>query len=137
MLRSPLLLFTLLIFPLLAADTPLPKPEAFHIYLLCGQSNMAGRGTDIQLGGNLDMRLKTALKGDETPDQVALFETFARQAAIAIDNSRLLVTLIRKNQQLQQAQEQLTRRVRDLELLFELERATAHAMDNCSSCRAT
>ncbi len=36
-------------------------------------TNMAGRGTDIQLGGNLDMRLKSGLKGDETPDQVALF----------------------------------------------------------------
>jgi preprotein translocase subunit SecA len=34
-------------------------------------TNMAGRGTDIQLGGNLDMRLKAALKGDETPEQVA------------------------------------------------------------------
>ncbi len=34
-------------------------------------TNMAGRGTDIQLGGNLDMRLKAALKGDETPDQTA------------------------------------------------------------------
>ncbi len=34
-------------------------------------TNMAGRGTDIQLGGNLDMRLKSALKGDETPDQIA------------------------------------------------------------------
>lgn len=39
-----LLLLAVLIFPLLAADTPLPKPDAFHIYLLCGQSNMAGRG---------------------------------------------------------------------------------------------
>jgi preprotein translocase subunit SecA len=35
-------------------------------------TNMAGRGTDIQLGGNLDMRLKSALKGDETPDQIAM-----------------------------------------------------------------
>jgi preprotein translocase subunit SecA len=34
-------------------------------------TNMAGRGTDIQLGGNLDMRVKAALKGDETPDQIA------------------------------------------------------------------
>ena len=34
-------------------------------------TNMAGRGTDIQLGGNLDMRLKNMLKGDETPEQVA------------------------------------------------------------------
>ena len=35
-------------------------------------TNMAGRGTDIQLGGNLDMRMKAALKGDETPEQIAL-----------------------------------------------------------------
>ena len=33
-------------------------------------TNMAGRGTDIQLGGNVDMRLKEVLKGDETPEQV-------------------------------------------------------------------
>lgn len=56
-----------------------------------------------------------------------ILSVLAKQAAVAIDNSRLLITLIRKNQQLQQAQEQLTRRVRDLELLFELERSTAHA----------
>ena len=35
-------------------------------------TNMAGRGTDIQLGGNVDMRVKAALKGDETPDQIAV-----------------------------------------------------------------
>jgi preprotein translocase subunit SecA len=34
-------------------------------------TNMAGRGTDIQLGGNVDMRLKETLKGDETPEQIA------------------------------------------------------------------
>lgn len=33
-------------------------------------TNMAGRGTDIQLGGNLEMRLKEILKGDETEAQV-------------------------------------------------------------------
>ena len=33
-------------------------------------TNMAGRGTDIQLGGNVDMRLKQMLKGDETPEQI-------------------------------------------------------------------
>ncbi len=33
-------------------------------------TNMAGRGTDIQLGGNPDMRLKNILKGDETPEQI-------------------------------------------------------------------
>ncbi len=33
-------------------------------------TNMAGRGTDIQLGGNLEMRLKEILKGDETPEEI-------------------------------------------------------------------
>ncbi len=34
-------------------------------------TNMAGRGTDIQLGGNPDMKLKERLSGDETPEQYA------------------------------------------------------------------
>ena len=33
-------------------------------------TNMAGRGTEIQLGGNPDMKLKALLKGDETPEQI-------------------------------------------------------------------
>ena len=33
-------------------------------------TNMAGRGTDIQLGGNVEMRLREALKGDETEKQI-------------------------------------------------------------------
>ncbi len=33
-------------------------------------TNMAGRGTDIQLGGNLEMRLQETLKGEETPEQI-------------------------------------------------------------------
>ncbi len=33
-------------------------------------TNMAGRGTDIQLGGNPDMKLKSLLKGDETDEQI-------------------------------------------------------------------
>lgn len=34
-------------------------------------TNMAGRGTDIQLGGNLDMRLKEILKGEESEAEIA------------------------------------------------------------------
>jgi preprotein translocase subunit SecA len=41
-------------------------------------TNMAGRGTDIQLGGNLDMRVKAALNGSETPEQI---EALRRQIA--------------------------------------------------------
>lgn len=69
-------------------------------------------------------------------DDAEILSVLAKQAAVAIDNSRLLVTLIRKNQQLGQAQEQLTRRVRDLELLFELERSTAHARSHEELARA-
>ena len=34
-------------------------------------TNMAGRGTDIQLGGNPEMKLQEILKGDETPEQIS------------------------------------------------------------------
>jgi preprotein translocase subunit SecA len=33
-------------------------------------TNMAGRGTDIKLGGSADLMLKTQLKGDETPQEI-------------------------------------------------------------------
>lgn len=42
-------------------------------------TNMAGRGTDIQLGGNADMRLKEILKGDETPEQIAALKEKIKQ----------------------------------------------------------
>ena len=42
-------------------------------------TNMAGRGTDIQLGGNLDMRLKELLKGDETPEQISVLKNKIKQ----------------------------------------------------------
>jgi preprotein translocase subunit SecA len=48
-------------------------------------TNMAGRGTDIQLGGNVDMRLKAALKGDETPDQIAQLK---RQITVDIEQKK-------------------------------------------------
>ena len=34
-------------------------------------TNMAGRGTDIQLGGNYDMRLKEILTGNESEEEIA------------------------------------------------------------------
>jgi preprotein translocase subunit SecA len=48
-------------------------------------TNMAGRGTDIQLGGNLDMRLKQIAKGDETPDQIT---NLKKQLAADIEDKR-------------------------------------------------
>ena len=42
-------------------------------------TNMAGRGTDIQLGGNVDMRLKQMLKGDETKEQIEALRNKIKQ----------------------------------------------------------
>src|SRR5207248_4241267 len=75
-------------------NTRYPAQEAF-IIAQAGQpgnvtiaTNVAGRGTDIQLGGNLDMRLKADLAGIEDPA-----EREARAAAIRaeIDVAREVV----------------------------------------------
>lgn len=50
------------------------KPGAITI-----ATNMAGRGTDIQLGGNLDMHLQEVLKGDETPEQIEKLKSQIKQ----------------------------------------------------------
>ncbi|HMA92963.1 MAG TPA: GAF domain-containing protein, partial [Polyangiaceae bacterium] len=60
-----------------------------------------------------------------TVDDEELLVALSTQAAIAIDNSRLVLRLKEKNRQLLDTQLALERRVRDLQLLFELERATA------------
>lgn len=52
-------------------------------------TNMAGRGTDIQLGGNPDMKLKDMLKGDETPEQVAELKAKI-EAEVAADKEKVL-----------------------------------------------
>ncbi len=52
-------------------------------------TNMAGRGTDIQLGGNPDMKLKDALKGDETEEQIAELKAKI-EAEVAADKEKVL-----------------------------------------------
>ncbi len=47
-------------------------------------TNMAGRGTDIQLGGNLDMRLEQEIPEDATPEQSAAIEQTIK-AEIAVN----------------------------------------------------
>jgi signal transduction histidine kinase len=67
-------------------------------------------------------------KGAEFSDEdEAILVALSTQAAVAIDNSRLFLSLIQKNKQLLDTKEQLERRVRDLELLFDLEYSTARA----------
>jgi signal transduction histidine kinase/putative methionine-R-sulfoxide reductase with GAF domain len=62
-----------------------------------------------------------------THDDEAIASALSTQAAVAIDNSRLVLSLIQKNRQLIDTKEQLERKFRELSLLFELERATARA----------
>jgi signal transduction histidine kinase len=62
-----------------------------------------------------------------TSEDEAILAALSTQAAVAIDNSRLFLSLIQKNHQLLTTKEQLERRVTDLQLLFELERSMARA----------
>lgn len=62
-----------------------------------------------------------------TAEDEAILSALSTQAAVAIDNSRLFLSLIQKNRQLLETKVQLEHRVKDLELLFELERSSARA----------
>lgn len=52
-------------------------------------TNMAGRGTDIQLGGNPDMKLHELLKGDETPEEIEKLKKKI-QEEISADKEKVL-----------------------------------------------
>ncbi len=52
-------------------------------------TNMAGRGTDIQLGGNPDMKLKELLTGEETEAQKAELKAKI-EAEVAADKEKVL-----------------------------------------------
>ncbi|HVY32416.1 MAG TPA: GAF domain-containing protein [Polyangiaceae bacterium] len=62
-----------------------------------------------------------------TTEDENILSALSTQAAVAIDNSRLFLSLIQKNKQLLDTKGELERRLRDLSLLFELERATGRA----------
>jgi GAF domain-containing protein len=65
--------------------------------------------------------------GEFTDDDANILAALATQAAVSIDNSRLFMSVTQKNIQLLDTTEQLEHRVRDLKLLFDLERAMARA----------
>jgi signal transduction histidine kinase/putative methionine-R-sulfoxide reductase with GAF domain len=65
--------------------------------------------------------------GEFTDDDADILAALATQAAVSIDNSRLFMSVTQKNIQLLDTKEQLEHRVRDLKLLFDLERAMGHA----------
>lgn len=68
------------------------------------------------------------LAGQEfSGEDESILSALSTQAAVAIDNSRLFLSLIQKNKQLLDTTDQLERKLQDLSLLFELERRTARA----------
>jgi signal transduction histidine kinase len=64
-------------------------------------------------------------RGEFTDDDADILAALATQAAVSIDNSRLFMSVTKKNIQLLDTKEQLEHRVRDLKLLFDLEHAMA------------
>lgn len=89
--------------------------------LACPLKNHLGRTIGV-------IQVLNRKRGEEfTAEDEALLTALSTQAAVAIDNSRLFLSLIQKNKQLLDTKDQLVRKLRDLELLFDLERATARA----------
>jgi signal transduction histidine kinase len=66
--------------------------------------------------------------GPFTEEDVELLGALASQASIAIENSQLYLSVVRKNVQLLETQEKLERRMRELDLLFEVEQQTSAAV---------
>lgn len=64
---------------------------------------------------------------DFSADDEGMLASLATQAAISIDNARLFLSVVQKNAQLRDAQQQLERKVAQLNLLFDLESAMARA----------
>lgn len=71
-----------------------------------------------------------------TEEDESILVALSTQAAVAIDNSRLFLSLIQTNRQLLDAKDQLERGVRENVLLLELERATARAHSVQEVCQA-
>jgi preprotein translocase subunit SecA len=51
-------------------------------------TNMAGRGTDIKLGGNAEMMVQQQLTGDETPEQIEALQIAVKEQ-VARDNEKV------------------------------------------------
>jgi signal transduction histidine kinase len=65
--------------------------------------------------------------GPFSDHDAVILAALSTQAAIAIDNSRLFLSVTQKNAELLEIKEQLEHRVRDLKLLFDLESAMGRA----------
>lgn len=67
--------------------------------------------------------------GEFTPEDEALLAALATQAAVSIENGKLFISVINKNMELLEIKEQLERRVRELDVLFEIAQVSASASE--------
>jgi signal transduction histidine kinase/putative methionine-R-sulfoxide reductase with GAF domain/uncharacterized protein YihD (DUF1040 family) len=67
--------------------------------------------------------------GGWTHEDETLMTALASQAALSVENSRLFYSLVKKNMELLQVQEQLDHRARELNFLFELAQISVHARE--------
>lgn len=65
--------------------------------------------------------------GHFSPEDESILTSLAAQAAIGIENSKLFLSMVGKNIELLEAQEQLERKIRELNLLFEVSQVSAGA----------
>ncbi len=65
--------------------------------------------------------------GPFTAEDEALLTALATQAAVSIENGKLFISVINKNMELLEIKEQLERRVRELDVLFEIAQVSASA----------
>lgn len=68
-------------------------------------------------------------RGTFTEDDEALLTALATQAGVSIENGKLFISVINKNMELLETKEQLERRVRELDVLFEIAQVSASASE--------
>ncbi len=67
--------------------------------------------------------------GDFTPQDENLLSAIASQTAVAIENSKLYLSVVDKNYRLERTQAELKKKVDELDLLYEVERELSRALD--------
>lgn len=77
-----------------------------------------------QIIGVVQVLNKKGHDGVFSAEDEELLEALVSQAAIAIENSQLYLSVVQNNQRLLETQEKLERRMRELDLLLEVERQT-------------
>lgn len=65
--------------------------------------------------------------GHFTPSDEGILRSLAAQAAVSIENSKLFLSVVGKNIELLETQEQLQKKIRELNLLFEISQVSAGA----------